>query len=290
MSLMFSCAENKDGGVSGTLIYTDGSGSLDAIIFSNPIKDINLYKNSEESSVINSIVLESDFSILFDECDEKHGCVIKRYSLDEGSITDLRSGSMVGYIYDHEKILFYDELESNEVSLFSSDVKNINKSKKIHRKPEPYIYPNGIRQSLLLPPVPVSDHEVIFIGEDKSLFVYSANDGKVSSLNADHCLPILWRSATNQLLCSSFDSQKIFLLDVALEKVTFLSELSGGYGFSYIADTDSLIFGKMYSKFIVAENYGLFIYNFSNNKVVKVKDNLHVSKSLWVSQKLKESE
>lgn len=267
--------------VNGKLIYTTGGGNINAINF-NPdgFNALSLYK-SVEVAAIDHLTRANNDTVLFGECPITEECIIKQYSVDTGKSRSLRTGRLPSYIQNHNKLFFYDKATDGSNWLFVSPVKKLSDAIKITKEPKWKTLSNGIKQSITIPVIQISHDDIIFVGEDEQLWLYSMVDKKLVSMGIKDCRPTLWIGKHNQLLCSDWNTWSPFLLDLSTKRKIEISELKGAYGFVYVPESDALIYGRTRSKYFIGEAYDIFYYSFADKKENKIKNDSHMAAGVW---------
>lgn len=284
--LCMACHAGENMNAKGQLVYTSGDGSINAIDFSSPDYNISLLYRSKEVAAIDHLTIVNNDAILFGECPIAGRCAIKQYSVGTGDSSFLRTGRLPGYISNHDRLFFYDRGPDGNSWLLSASLKNLNDAIKIIAKePELKTLPNGIKQSITMPVIQISNDEILFVGEDGQLWRYNIANQELISMNISDCRPILWRERRNQLLCSDWDTWSLFLLDISTKNIIEMPELKGGYSFVYIPNSDSLVFGRTRSKYFVGEAYDIFQYSFVDKKENKIKKDSHIAAGVWLKSK-----
>ena len=251
------CNVSEDMNISGKLIYTDGGSRINSIDFNSSKHNISTLYKSEGISAINYLVKTNTEEILFDEC-LNGKCSIKQYSMNTGQTKSLRSGSLPGYMANHDKLFFYDELDGESNWLFVTSLDDISDETRISKEPGYRTLSSGIKQSVTTPVVQISNDETIFVGKDGQLTLYNVPNTSSSMMDIKGCRPMLWRGGRNQLLCSDWDTWDMFLLDIKTGDKMDMPELKGAYGFVYVPSSDALIYGRIRSNFIFGEAYDIF--------------------------------
>ena len=276
------CDADESVNINGQLIYTDGGSSVNAISWgSSGCRFSSLYKNEEISAIDHLTRVNSD-AVLFGECNVMGDCVIRRYSLDAKQGGVIRTGRMPSYISNHDKLFFYDESFDGKKWLFMAPLGDVKNAEKIFEEPKWMTLPSGINQSVAMPVTQISNDEVIFVGEDRQLWLYDITNSELVPMDIGDCRPILWRNDRDQLLCSDWDTWDMFLLDIRSKGKVDLPGLKGAYGFVYIPSSDALIYGRTRSRFVVGEAYDIFFYSFSNQKEKRIKKDFHLAGGVWI--------
>lgn len=282
-SALIGCNMGETIEMQGRLVYSGGGKSIMVLDLSIPGSDPKtIYQGSASVSVINRITKVNDNVFLFDECPVTEGCTIKKYNIKTGHERSLCSGQLPTYVPDHDKLFFYGAFDGDRLWLLSSCLEKTDVIEKIAVSPDSRILNNGISQSVTTPAVSISSNELIFSGRNNQLWIYRISVSQCIPTDITNCSPIVWRSKTNQLLCKEWDAGKPFLLDVNTKKKEELPDLVGGYGYLYIPEYDSLIYGRARFRFPAGEGYDIFVYSFEDKKEVRIKTNVHIKSGIWI--------
>jgi hypothetical protein len=128
------CNGSESVNTAGKLIYTDGGGSVNAIIFNSSEPDVLYLYKSKGISTISDLTKENNKEILFDECISGK-CSIKKYSINTGQTKLLGSGRLPSYMLNHDKLFFYGELDGGDNWLFVASLENVNNATRISKEP-----------------------------------------------------------------------------------------------------------------------------------------------------------
>lgn len=129
------------------------------------------------------------------------------FDLSTGKLERLRVGSAPTYVSLGHKLFFYAyNQRDKDLDLYSSDFHGaITNAKVIHKgafvNPSPVIQVS--RNQIVL------DYDVERV--PRQVFDYDIDTGKWRKLPIQECSPVLWRSATKQLLCTKGDSFHYYL-------------------------------------------------------------------------------
>lgn len=269
--------------IKGRIIYTSGGKEVNTINISPSKSDaLPLYKSVKNVATINYITKVNNNTLLFDECAVTGSCYIKRYSMDVGQDDILFPGRLPSYILNHNKLFFYGESPDNQNWLYVISYEDESSSSKIIKEPKWRMLPNGIRQPVTIPVIQISKNEVLFVGEEEQLLKYNILNKKLIPTGINNCRPILWKEKTNQLLCSDWNTNMPFLLDIETLDKTDIQDLEGAYGFIYMPTSDSLIYGRTRLNFFIGEAYDIFHYSFANKKEERIIKNVHVAAGVWL--------
>jgi len=90
--------------------------------------------------------------------------------------------------------------------------------------------------------------------------------------------------AHDQLLCSSVDEDKYFLVDYRSGIVTELSALSGAIGLTYISSKDSILYSKTRGRALGGETADLFLYDLDSNEAKLLIENTRIATGIWIEE------
>lgn len=279
-----SCNTDESMNIEGQLIYSNGGSSINAIALDSSESNILSFYDSDEIVAIDQLTKVNNDTFLFGECTVTGECTIKQYSVGTGQVKPLLSGRLPSYISNHDKLFFYDEAPDGSNWLFSTSVKDISTISKVAKEPKWKTLPNGIKQSITTPIIQISNDDIIFIGEDGELWLHNILDKKLIPTGIKDCRPVLWIEQHSKLLCSDWDTWIPYVLDMNTKSKIEMQELKGAYGFVYMPSSDSLIYGKTRSSFIIGEAYDIFLYSLMNKEEKRIKKGSHIAAGIWLDK------
>ena len=117
--------------------------------------------------------------------------------------------------------------------------------------------------------VRVSSDEVAFYGAGGRVWTYSLGNSTLSPTGVERCLPLAWRSKTQQLICQDIYSHDIYLsyLDGRADAVPFKSYDVLGYSPTYDAIICSTPYGSLWE---LQVGWAIVAYNFRDRRVVRL--------------------
>lgn len=125
------------------------------------------------------------------------------------------------------------------------------------------------------PPVVVSDHAVVYRGQNGKVKLFDLANDRLSVLNISDCYPVLWRSVTQQLVCiSAYASNSSYFYLISLDGKG-KERLPIRYGpIVYIARYDLMLLSGVRGAFSWRymrpyETSDLWSYNFKTREVEK---------------------
>lgn len=277
-----ACTAGENMKTKGKFVYTDGSSAINTIDFSSSdLHTSSLYKSIEVGS-INHLTRISSNEVLFGECPITSKCIIKQKSIDHGEAVALRAGRLPSYILNHDKLFFYDTESDGSNWLFEIALNSKKGAVKIAKEPIKKTLPNGIKQSISIPVIQISNDSIVYVGEDTQLWQYNIVTKEKAPIKINDCRPILWREKYNQLLCSDWETWSPFLLDLNTKRKTEISILKGAYGFVYNMENDALVYGKTRLKAMVDEAYDIFLYSFIDKNEKRIVKDSHIATGVWL--------
>lgn len=277
MMLVSGCHKIEQ--VNGKLIYLDGGSRIKILALKSGDEDGSTLYEGRSVSVIESLI-DMGEGLLFGECDYE-GCSIRVYSfLTNGSSIE-RSGRYPAYLSSRDRLFFYEKESDGKAWLFMSALKSKRDVIRIAREAEDKTLPNGMRRMISAPPIPISENEILFVGEDADLWVYNADSGLSKSLHVGGCRPYVWMSVSNQILCKDTESWDSFLLNLATKKKEIISSLHEASGFIYVSSSDALVYVKRRSTWLIGETHDLYWYSISEKYEQLIRRNVYLSGGVW---------
>lgn len=277
-----ACFAGENVRIKRMFVYTDGSSTIDTIDFSSPgLHASSLYRSAEIGS-INYLTRANSNAIFFDECPIVGECTIKRLSIDHGKPEVFRKGRLPSYVPIHNKLFFYDTEIDGSNWLYEISENNKAKAVKIAKEPKKKTLPNGVKHSISMPVIQISNDNIVYVGEDEQLWIYNIVKKRIIATRIIDCRPILWIEKHNQLLCSDWEKWSLFLIDVNTREKSELSNLNGAYGFSYDLENDVLVYGRTRLKAMVDEGYDIFLYSIEDKKEKRVGKDTHLAAGVWL--------
>ncbi|WP_124327435.1 hypothetical protein [Desulfonema ishimotonii] len=220
--------------LSGKLIFTCGNGLCSLDLNSLSIKEIIKYKGP--------MALQTSVSLFDDKVLIDSRGRLKKIDLITGGEQDLFAGEYPYYAATHDYLFFY--RWSNE-----------NKTRKLVAKKMKagtelvtltiYMKPFKINDLFIerVPPVQISDDEVLFIGNDFSLNCYNMATGESVSLGIKNIQPFIYRSKTGQVLCFDYSNIRWLLFSPDDKNTTYIDDPPLFYTpVAYIPDKDIMIY------------------------------------------------
>jgi hypothetical protein len=164
--------------------------------------------------------------------DRSTGKVSALYSYNDGKQSDLEGQSFIQqpiYLAKHSAIVFHGA-NDHKGGIYWASIATPSKQ---------HLVEDNV--SVIYSLVPISDDEVVFYdGERPKLF--NIKTGVLSDLNITECVPYLWRSRTQQLLCSKGDSFNYFLTNLDGSEREALNIGENHVPLYYIDQLDAAIF------------------------------------------------
>lgn len=124
--------------------------------------------------------------------------------------------------------------------------------------------------------IPVSDQEVIITPPsnkpENPIFKFNVDSMSVDKLELGVCRPLLWRSATQQLLCVNAKTKDVFFTDLTGSNVESVTLKKNAIPVTYIAKYDTAIFAVPRVGWR-GENYDLYALSFTTRKWHEILQN-----------------
>lgn len=217
-------------------------------------------------------------------------CGISSFNIRTGSMKFIHRGCNLFYFEKHKKIFYYDETGEGEVfGLYMASIDSLNQPHLIFKAPK------GIRfTTYLVPPVQISDDEIICIGGDKmqedlKLWIYNIRNNVLTPTGiSGKYSPVCWIGSQNILLCKpnnlSDDIYEIDLRTKMIEKSTVLNHISY---MIYINKYDVIIYSKIFPGMLgeLSETYDdLHVYSFKENKEFRYIPNICMDSAIFIDE------
>lgn len=279
---ILGCSTNGDIELTGQLIYTGGGNKVKSLNLNRAESDpVVLYESRSDVAAIGHLARIDNNSFLFDMCPVTEECVIKHYDLNSGRERTIRRGRLPTYD-PHKRMLFlYEGSDGERGWLVTSTLENPQAIARVAKEPKRKLLANGITQSVTTPVIQALPNQIVFTGEDTQLWMYNTSDSKLKPTGIKNCRALVWGSKTKQLLCSDWDTWEIFLLDLQTGRKEEHPELKGAYGFVYLPEYDSLVYGRTRGRVPAGEGYDIFCYSFKDEKEWKIRANDHIANGIY---------
>ena len=182
----------------------------------------------------------------------------------------IRAGRKPTYIPEHGKFFFYyHNPETKQTRLYVADLK------------DPIASAREVGQGLNISPelsvIQVSRDEILFPEDSNEykyykIWRYNLVTAESKALPIKNCLPHIWRSATQQLLCFDMPKQRYYLTDLEGKKKEYLPKLGDALAATYIPQLDTLILGISRVQLVppLGEVQDIWAYQFANGKMTKL--------------------
>ena len=283
---VFPCsAENRNTIMDGVLIYTTGGKQIKKLDLSVPkTTPIVIYESSYNVSTINQVAKMNSMSFVFDEKPITKRAVIKKFNLNDGVVVPLFPGKLPFCSKEGGAVFFYRSETNVRGELLMASFDQVETTSKVADEPVLRELPNGVRQSLTAPGLPITIEEVIFLGEGNRLWVYNIQKSKIEKTNILNCHPMAYRCKTKQIICRDLDSSEIYLTDKTYSYRHELPNLKGIYGAVYIPEYDSLLYGRTRLQLNIGERYDVCIYSFVSKAQNLVIEDEHIEAGFWIKK------
>lgn len=256
-------------------------------VLENNAEDLSIYANN----------------VMFTE----EGC-IKSFNLKTMQVSEVTKGVKPYFNEQYSKLLYYDKIGS-ETWLCSKIGEKINK---INLAPMPFtkwtksfeMFGERIETS----PIPVSNNIVVFVGNNRNLWMYNVTSEEVKDTGISNCIPRVFRTNKNQLLCESFSDRIYYLVPISANsfdklplssyeknglfikgidgnalKIEILPIPKHSASFVYIQKNDALIYGTAKGSLIpFGERYPIMAYDFSKKKTQEILPSFSYESAVWV--------
>ncbi|MCP3928644.1 MAG: hypothetical protein GY705_06035 [Bacteroidetes bacterium] len=203
-------------------------------------------------------------------------------------------------------MLFFYSKSKNGVWLTS---KKGNQERKLMKAPMPFtkwtksheLYAEFIESA----PIKISDDMILFVGENRNLWVYNIKNNELKDSGITNCTPRAYRTSKEEIVCESFMNRTYFLLPFS-EKMypilplsfygkTFVTTGKGQYvkmeelpipkhsaSFVYIPKHDVLAYTTSKGKFPFGERYPIEIYDFQSHKTQEILSSHSYQSGVWL--------
>jgi len=231
-------------------------------------KMVALPKLDDTSAIYEQVSIIDDDRFLFDRWGTERE--IYEYNRKTHTSKLIRAGRGPTYIPEHNKFFFYyHNPETKQTRLYVADFKEPITSARQVDKEEP--------EATLPPVIQVSRDEVVFPKPTKDLhnyitWRYNVVTAELKALPLQNCAPVIWRSATQQLLCADVPKQRYYLTDLEGKKKEYLPKLGDALVAAYIPQLDTLILGisRVQLNPPLGEVQDIWAYQFANGKKTKL--------------------
>ncbi len=265
--------------LSGKLIFTCRSNLCCLDLNSLSLKNITRYED-EFFSLQTSVTLFNDDVLI------ERKSRIKMIDLATGREKDLFAGVNPHYVPSHD-ILFFYRWSKNLVtrSLMAKEMKADIK---------PFIIMTFINRFKIndifvetVPPVQISDDEVLFIGNDFKLTCYNMVTGNLESFEIKNIQPFIYRSKTDQVLCLDYNTLRWLLFSPKNKKITYIYIDTPLYykPITYIPDKDILIYtGTELAPSGLDEINFVMAFDFENGTKKKLVHRQGTFGAVWINK------
>ena len=160
-------------------------------------------------------------------------------------------------------------------------MRSLNTSHKVAKAPADIILLNGLPYPLITQPIQIYSNEVIFVGEDQSIWIFHISSSKLTPTNIKNCIPQIWRNRSQQLVCYDWKLNEFYQTSLISGYTEKLPQLKGAYGLVYIPNDDVIIYSRARLKMLVLETYDIFAYSFTTKKHVKIRASSYINSGVW---------
>lgn len=280
-----SCRLRGEANLSGRLIYTNGGKYIDALDLDALTREI-LYEGQYDGINIQSITKIAAGKFLFSECDglRKPHCLLKEFEVAAGTAKTLRPGRMPVYVAQSGSVFFYDSSskDAGEEWLFVAERNALDTARRIAKAPTAKLLPNGLSYELETPVVEISPDEIVFVGEDRQLWIYQISTSRLTPTGVHNARPKVWRSWTQQLICYDWESEEAYQIDLKTKRTEKLPFLKKAWGIVYIPHTDTLMYSESRLYLFISETSDIWAYKFGTGERVKVQPHVAMATGIWL--------
>ena len=245
----FADTVSHESNLTGKFVYPVGKQILMLNLAQTKKGFEKIYKSHHRVPHMSALTKVDEMTFLFHECNALGKCAIMKYDFKTEKVRQVRSGTRPTYISSTKEILFYDREEKNgEQWLYKQKLDMSNKPEKITRAPPSKTMPNsdGFKFPTIEQPIVLSPDEALVVGEDTRLWRYRVSDTSLQPTGIEDCIPRLWRSKEEQLLCLDWNTRKYYWLGLEDKtKKEMDASLKHASGFVYVSETDSLIYHRV---------------------------------------------
>jgi hypothetical protein len=268
--------------MSGRLIYSSGASNI-MLLELESLKSQIIYDRSPAVSPIARLTKVSTDKFIFEECPVTGTCVLKEFDLNKRVARELCKGQMPTYLAQTNNLMFYAVAEgTNEKWLFLARLDAMEAPRKVAKAPPAIRLPNGLLSQRESPAVEISPDEVLFVGEDHSLWIYKISQSKLQPTGIAHSFPEVWRNRTQDLIIYDWEAKAHYRVNLDTKQTEKLPQYESAFGLFYIPELDTLIYGKARLYLFISERYDLFAYNFAEAKEIKLQSNVGISSGIWL--------
>lgn len=257
-------------GLSGRLIFGDHTTIGELALTSGALRIIERNAPSSHLAELGATVSRVDENTLVFDIRPRFGGddTLHEMKIDTGASIILRSGAAPTFLPARRKIFFlmYERSPTQRYRLYVADYDDP-KASAIRISDEAYITP--------YPVIPISANEVIISRSstktENAPLLYNVDSSSTVELPLPGCRPILWRAATQQLLCSGRPgSRGYYFTNLRGTEIASVKIGRGAIPVSYIAKHDTMI--ATVPRISLSETYDLYTFSFRTERWQKLLD------------------
>jgi hypothetical protein len=193
-------------------------------------------------------------TLILEVCNVVTGCTIRALSLATGVDTVLGTGRGVTIDASTRTAFFYADGDPPKATFYSQDNRPTNvlyaaplsrladRRKLAEFQPPDRARPRGTIDAPLRPVI-LPTGKVAYVGADSALWSYDPRSGAQVSLGVPDCDPVLLRTRTGELICTSMLGNTWFLVNLARATKKELTAAQGAHSVVYDPGSDMLFLG-----------------------------------------------
>lgn len=276
LTCLIGCRSPQQQELSGRLVYTNGGGEIRELELKTGHSSV-LYEKKGVS--IDTISRTEQNRLIFGECALDAPCMIKEQDLATKGSRSLGVGAMPTYVGKWNTIFYYRREEGQE-RLFAAEISQLDRGKEIAKAPSPLTTNKGNTTRITSPVVSVSDDQVVFVGEDRHLWIYDLSVSQLRRTGIDGKNPVAWRSRRKLLICHNLNFDGWYQLDLNSMQATTLPEVQTGIvDLVYIEKYDAVVF---LTTSWVPDQYNLVMYYFGTGKQTELQPKTYLRSGVWL--------
>jgi len=184
--------------------------------------------------------------------------------LERKEVDTLCPGRAGTYVPELDSVLFYSGTLDQPV-LELAPLAQPSLGRRIMEGHGQFQFNNGIRQSMLSPPVRVSKYTYAVLTSEFRIALVNVQTGDTRTLRTSQCWPQAFREAKGTLICVRVPSFTPVELDLASETATELPGLDT-YALVYTGSSDQLLFGHTVGELFARHPYDIAAYAFDGRR------------------------
>lgn len=276
VTCLIGCRSPQQEELSGRLVYTNGGGEIWELKLKT-LQSSVLYEKKGVS--IDTISLTGQNRLIFGECALDGPCMIREYDLETKGSRTLGEGAMPTYVRKWNTVFYYRREEGQE-RLFASEINHLESGKEIAKAPSPLTTTQGNTIRIASPVVSVSNDGVVFLGEDRHLWIYDLSVSQLRRTSIDGKTPVAWRSRKRLLICHNLNFDGWYQLDLNSTQAATLPEVETG--------TVDLVYVEKYDAVVLLrpswapDQYNLVMYHFGSGTHTELQKRTYLRSGVWL--------